>query len=206
MSKKKIVTKTASKSVYTTTQAAERLTNMLPERMVGKLTTRHQDLLAYDKTINANKGMFTLGNTITRAALVNTFSIDVDPSPKAVGTYKDLQTDNLTLVGAQRCINDVLNHNGLHIKSHDYYSEFVVCEKERTKRMVVLHSARIERLEARQGILEANVHNRVVVKKNHGKILRVFHSSGALVRPLNVRVKPSTLGSTNRTVKRVIQF
>ena len=206
MSKTKTLKVAASALSYSTATAADRLSNLLPERMVGKLTCRQADLIACDKTVNKNRVMFALGNVISRADLVNTFGIDVNPNPNAVGTYKKLQEDNLTLVGAQRCINDVLNHSGLHIKAKDYYSTFVVCKKEATKKTVVLHSARIERLEARQGILEANVHDRVVVKKNHGKILRVFHNNGNVVRPIAVRVKPTTVNSTNRAFKRVVHF
>jgi hypothetical protein len=203
MSKAKIVTVTAKASVYDTALAAARLTSLIPSRIIGKSSVRHQDLVLFDKIINANKTTFKPGSTISRKDLVSMFSIAVDSNPKAVGTYKDLQADNLMLVSAQRKINDVLNHNGLHVKSRDYYSSFLVCSKELTKKTVVQHSARVERMEARQSILEANIHNRVKVKKTYGRIVRVFRANGAVSTALPVRAKPTTLSSTSKAFNRV---
>lgn len=204
MSKTKTVTVTTKKSVYDTAQATARLASLLPSRIVGKLTERQHDLIAYDKVINANKSAFQPGSSITRAKLISLFSIsNVNPKANAVGTYKKLQSDSLRLVSAQRKINDVLNHSGLHIRSRDYGAEFNVCEKKQTKATLVLHSARVERIEARQSILEANVYDRVKVKKTHGKIVRVFRANGAVATSLPVRAKPVTLGSTTNAFNRV---
>jgi hypothetical protein len=203
MSKAKTVTVAAKTSAYGTAQAAARLTSLIPSRVIGKSSVRHQDLVLFDKIINANKKTFKVGSTITRQDLVALFSIPVDSNPKAVGTYKDLQTDNLMLVNTQRKINDVLNHNGLHIKSRGYYSSFLICSKELTKKTVVQHNARVERMEARQSILEANIHNRVKVKKTYGKIVRAFRANGAVSTSLPVRAKPTTLGSTSKAFSRV---
>jgi hypothetical protein len=204
MSKTKTVKVTAKASVYDTAQAVARLSSLIPSRSVGKLTARQKDLISYDKIINTNKASFSPGSSMTRGDLVTMFSIpNVDPNPNAVGTFKVLQKHGLKLVDTLRKINDVLNHSGLHAKSRDYGSHFIVCKKELTKKTLVLHSARVERLEARQSILEANVHNRVKVKKNFGKILRVIRGNGAIVNVLPVRAKPVTLASTSNTFNRV---
>jgi hypothetical protein len=202
MTKKTAVT--TKQSLYNTAQATARLDSLLPSRMVGKLTERQQDLITYDKVINSNKSSFQPGSSITRADLITMFSIaNVNPNVNAKGTYKKLQGDSLRLVTAQRKINDVLNHSGLHIRSRGYGAEFKVCEKKQTKQTLVLHSARVERLEARQSILEANVYDKVKVKKNHGKINRVFRANGTVATVLPVRANPVTLGSTANAINRV---
>lgn len=200
---------TAKKVTYTTEDASQRLSGMLPARVIGTSGTRMQTLVSYDKILNQKhvRAMFKAGSTISRKDLLATFNVTgVYTSATATGTYEELQRQNLQVVGLVRDINDVLNHSGLHLRSKGYYSEFHVDSKADAKKTLERYNARIERLEAREEIFEANLKDRAKTKKNYGETRKAFRKNGTCTNPLKVIVTPNTIDRANKAFNRVIHF
>jgi len=97
------------------------------------LTKKQQRLVKYNDIITRNKKYFKTGQYFTRDAFIRMFELGL-PSE---GDYKTMTKANLDLVQAQTEINLLMRENGLYIRSADYYSEFHVAEKAKTKRTVL---------------------------------------------------------------------
>jgi len=99
----------------------------------SSLTKKQQRMIKYNEIIAKNKTAFKAGKFFTRNDFIKIFEL-VIPS---TGTHKEMTKANLDLVQAQAEINMLMRENGLYIRSRDYYSEFHVSEKAKTKRTVL---------------------------------------------------------------------
>lgn len=97
--------------------------------------------LAYCSVVNQNPHLFVPGQVISRRELCKLFKLK-----KVVhsGEFTKVQHSNLTLVHAQTEINRILRLSGLRMKSKNYYSKFVICDKEETKSAILLHQEKAE--------------------------------------------------------------
>jgi hypothetical protein len=105
------------------------------------LTTKEQRLMRYNDIITKYKKYFKAGHSLTRKQFVQLFGIS---NIKHTGTYEEVHRSNLRLVSAQVEINMLMRENGLYLASSDYYQNFSVGTKERTKREVVRYSSEID--------------------------------------------------------------
>lgn len=134
-----------------------------------KLTKKQQRLVAYNDIITKNKSAFKAGMSMDRADFIAMFNIQgiVDK-----GKYKDIQNSNLRLVQAQSEINMLMRENGLCMKSKDYYSKFLVADKEATKNTIIRYSSEIDRYDDRAMDLENRMDARIQ-RKTWGTYNRV---------------------------------
>jgi hypothetical protein len=130
---------------------------------------KYNRLKAYNDIITKNKKSFKAGVTVSRANFITMFGLKgiVD-----TGNYKDVHKSNLKLVKAQTEINKLMNQSGLHVKSSDYYSEFTISNKERTKNEITRYSAKVERNLMATSTLE-NQMNLRLQRKNWGTYNRL---------------------------------
>lgn len=118
-----------------------------------KLTKKQERLLKYNDIITRNKKLFKPGSVFGREELALFFGVTNIVSK---GNYKKVHQSNLQLVQLQTEINLLMRENGLYMRSSDYYSNFEVVNKKRTKATVVRYSSEVDinrycttRLEAR---------------------------------------------------------
>lgn len=132
-------------------------------------TKKQQRLMAYNDVITKNKKRFKAGVTLTRNEFINLFGITGIVSR---GNYKNVHRSNMKLVQAQTEINMLMRENGLNMRSSDYYSEFKVSDKERTKNTIVRYGAEVDRFNSCVSRLADTMEARVN-KKTWGTYNRV---------------------------------
>lgn len=124
---------------------------------MAKLTTRQQALVHYDNVITKNKKQFKAGQRFTRDAFIRMFSLNL-PS---TGSYKIMHRANLKLVQVQNDVNLLMRESGLYLKSVDYYNEFVILEKEATKRVILRYQQKSEEASKSNSYLTASMGARI---------------------------------------------
>lgn len=95
----------------------------------------------YIHIINKNQHRFAAGQVIYRRTLCKLFRLK---NIIHTGEFTQVQRSNLALVGVQAEINKILSDSGLRLKSENYYSRFVVCDKEQTKGAILAQQERAD--------------------------------------------------------------
>lgn len=96
----------------------------------------------YGQIINNNSHRFQVNsNPIKRRTFCKLFRVK---NIVHTGEFEDVQRSNLTLVGVQADINNVLRHSGLVMKSRNYYSEFYICNLKQTAHKVLNYQEKSE--------------------------------------------------------------
>lgn len=113
----------------------------------------------YLQIINNNSQRFHVNsNPIKRRTFCKLFRVK---RIVHTGEFADVQRSNLTLVGVQAEVNNVLRHSGLVLKSRNYYSEFYICNLEQTANKIVTHQEKAEIHKHCSNVLEKAVIQRV---------------------------------------------
>lgn len=121
-------------------------------------TAKKARLHFYNDLITANKTLFTQGSYIDRNSFATLFQISGIVNK---GSYKKVQRSNLALVRVQQEINMLMRHNGLIIKSEDYYSGFRVTSLQKTKSNVVRYSGTVDTFDYYAAQLETTMAKRL---------------------------------------------
>lgn len=125
------------------------------------LTVKQQRLVDYNSIIVANMNKFKAGSVLSRKRFTKLFKI---PGIVHKGSYAKVHRSNLRLVQAQTEINALMAQNGLYMKSENYYENFVVVDKKRTKQTIVRYSAEVDVNKACTTRLENNMKSRIISK------------------------------------------
>jgi hypothetical protein len=121
-------------------------------------TEKQLRLKKYNDIIVKNKKQFKAGQSLTRTQFIKLFQIPVKSTSKS---YEEIHKDNLKLVAAQNELNLLMRENGLYLRSSDYYQNFHITDKERTKSQVLRYSSEVDINRACTTRLESNLVNRV---------------------------------------------
>ena len=126
--------------------------------MAKTKTAKRLRLDSYNSVITKNKAKFKAGKSLSRADFVALFSI---PGIVHKGQYQKVHRSNLTLVQAQTEINSLMAENGLYVSSKNYYTEFYVRDKDRTKHTIERFSTEVDVFSACTTRLESKMTERM---------------------------------------------
>ena len=162
----------------------------MPKSVVSKRKSLTN--LEIDKILSLNRAKLRTGKVISRAVLIDMFSIpNVSKDPNDAGSLTEMQKENLRLIKFQARVNNLMSESGLHLKSRNYYTVFKVGVKERTKKEIVRHAGKIDTAEVLEVELDQGMKTRTTAG-TWGGYNRVYDNKG-------VRKKASVyLPSRNR--------
>jgi hypothetical protein len=160
------------------------------------LTKEQLQLVQYNNVIVKNKAKFKKGASMTRDEFVKLFNVQDIVN---TGEYAEVHRSNLRLVGVQMQVNRLMRENGLYIASSDYYSNFEVLKKEKTKKTVLRYSAEVDINSACTNRLETKLTERVKANTwgtyNNVSVGRIsnMHSSNTTRRHMNTIKRVKTI-------------
>mgnify|MGYP001062692965 CR=1 FL=1 len=127
-------------------------------KLTKTMTEKQLRLKAYNDIIVKNKKFFRAGQNLSRSQFIAMFNI---PLLATSNDYEELHRDNLRLVAAQTEINMLMRENGLYLRSSNYYQNFSIVDKERTKAEVLRYSSEVDINRACTTRLETKLTERV---------------------------------------------